>query len=111
MQYFHNRFFMTVFVLSLLVNGALWLWLTDTLSPSPEPIPLHYNIYFGIDLVGPWWYRFGFPAVGFATIVVNTVLGVVFFERTKFLSGLATVVMAVLQALLFLGAYLSVTNV
>ena len=34
-------------------------------------IPLHYNIYLGIDRFGPWYNVFIFPVLGFVFLVLN----------------------------------------
>lgn len=110
-QYFHNRLFITTLFVSLCINGGLWFWLSSRLEPSVEAIPLHYTIYFGIDLVGPWWYRFGFPAAGLGVIIVNGGLAMLLYERKRFLTGLLLFVSFVVQVLLAVSAYFSVTNV
>ncbi len=74
-------------------------------------MPLHYNIYYGIDLVGPWWYLFALPAGGLAILLVNGVLSVLLERRDVAISFLLTGASLLLQAGVFFAASLTLNNV
>lgn len=61
-----GRVIMGLSVLFLAVGWAVSLWRFPSLVGAGEIIPLHYNIYFGVDAIGPWWRILMIP--GFATL-------------------------------------------
>ena len=51
------------------------------IRPSETILPLHYNIFFGIDLVGYWWQFFLFPAASTALFLGACVVASLFPRR------------------------------
>ena len=51
-----------------------------------EFLPLHYNIYFGIDRFGPWYYIFMPAVLGLVLLIVNLMFQMAFFRREGILS-------------------------
>ena len=49
-------------------------------------IPLHYNVYFGIDRFGPWQAVFALPLIGFVRLLVHTVCEFFWYRREPILS-------------------------
>lgn len=37
-------------------------------------VPLHYNIYFGVDYVGKWYWVYFLPGFGTVAFILNAVL-------------------------------------
>ena len=50
-------------------------------GPRGDTVPLHYNVYFGIDLVGSWVARLVPAVVLLLTTIVNTALAAALVER------------------------------
>lgn len=40
--------------------ALLWYFI----RPSEMPLVLHYNVYFGVDLLGTWWQAYILPLLG-----------------------------------------------
>lgn len=53
-----------------------------------ESVFLHYNIVFGVDLVGSWWKIYYLPLAGLLVFLLNYTLSFVFYKTDKFLSRL-----------------------
>lgn len=98
-----NRFILISTAIGLLANIATWLLILTQLRPilyglptNQSFVPLHYNIYFGVDNFGPWQMTFIMPGAGLLILIVNTVLGLHLFNRNKlhsyFLAGLASAI-------------------
>ena len=49
-------------------------------------MPLHYNIYFGIDLLGPWYQIFLLPILGLIFLLINFLFGMAVYRRELILS-------------------------
>jgi len=95
-----DRFVQTNLLVGLLINIALWVVLILPVREFTELIPLHYNIYFGIDLLGYWYRIFLMPVLGLVVFTVNLFLTAWFFLKEKtigyFLIGASTFVQLIL---------------
>lgn len=63
-----------VFALSWLLGLILLGWRILPLVFGRDSVPLHYNIYVGIDAFGPWWMLFEVPVVALVIALVNAIL-------------------------------------
>lgn len=87
---------------------ALPAWKVAPLRESAPFIPLHYNIYIGIDRFGPWYYAFIPGALGLTLLVVNTVFQAVFYRRERVLSSFFAAATVFAEAMLFVSIVLTV---
>jgi hypothetical protein len=71
---------------ALLFNVLIWLFITWRLPISSSWIPLHYNAYFGIDLIGPWINIIYYPLIGLIIIFINTALLIIVNDNKNILS-------------------------
>jgi hypothetical protein len=87
----------------LLVLGtlALPIWLLIPNLGDEVFIPLHYNIYFGIDRFGPWNYIFILPAIGFLLLIVNVIFESIFVRREHVLSVFFAITTIIVETILF----------
>lgn len=103
-----NRAAVSLLVGAAVVNVGTWVYLALLIGPQEQPVFLHYNIYFGVDLIGAWYRIFYMPAIGTVILILNllgarymyrqekaigmTVLGItVFFELVLLLASLLIV--------------------
>jgi hypothetical protein len=68
---------------NFLANLAIWILLAFFIRPVDMDIILHYNVYFGVDVMGNWKQVFLLPFVGLILLIINTILAVYFFQREK----------------------------
>ncbi len=105
------------FVVSVLVNVTLWGALYFKLHPLSYlselgQISLHYNIYFGIDNIGPWYNVFIIPILGLIIIILNNTLAYIFFLQEKMISYLFIFSQTIIQIILFLaGMFVILLNI
>lgn len=96
-------------VVSVVVNLSTWIWLGVRLDTAGEDlIFLHYNILFGVDLIGVWWKVYYVPFVGSIIIIINFLLGWILFNKDKFVASLLMFASTVSQVFLLIGALLLV---
>lgn len=50
-------------------------WVVVAMWPNTTVAPLHYTIYFGIDLTGPSWQRYIIPSVATLIVFIHYLLG------------------------------------
>lgn len=87
------------------LNIILWLWLFWQTKDFTGNIALHYNIYFGIDFLGPWFNLFYLPTIGLAFFLFNLAIGAISFEREKMLGYFLVGATTLNQILLLLAAF------
>jgi len=103
--FFKDKFIIIFFIITIIINFTLWVILSQKIKPNPEPIPLHYNIYFGIDLIGLWYKIYFIPGAGFLIIFINLLLSSIIYKREKIISYFLMIAASVAQIIL-LGATL-----
>lgn len=87
-----------VFGVAWILGIALLAWRTLPLAYGRDGIPLHYNIYVGIDHFGPWWMLFEVSLVSIILAAINALLTATVLKRRPMLA------LAVWGATLFVGA-------
>jgi hypothetical protein len=81
------------------------------LRPTAEAgqfIPLHYNIYFGVDKFGPWFEIFELPLFGLLVWLINTWLAARFLPRFPALANFLSAIGLLLQFALLFAVYFTI---
>lgn len=105
------------FIVSLVLNVILWGALYFKLQPysylsDSGQITLHYNIYFGIDNIGPWYQALVLPIFGLIIIIFNNILAYFFYLQEKMLSYFLIFSQAAIQLILLAaGIYVILLNI
>ncbi|MEI8344266.1 MAG: hypothetical protein WCF93_04940 [Candidatus Moraniibacteriota bacterium] len=82
-EYFRSGLIQWVLIGSLILNVANWCSIAFFIRPVDFPIILHYNVYFGVDVIGSWWQMYFVPFIGLLILLVNAVLGFLFYQRKE----------------------------
>lgn len=90
------------------VNLLIWAWLAWNIRPQEAAIFLHYNVLFGVDLIGPWHRIFLVPLAGLSILIVNALIGWFLFSKDKFVSHVLNGVALLSQIFLVIVAALLV---
>ncbi|MBT5503549.1 hypothetical protein HN858_01830 [Candidatus Falkowbacteria bacterium] len=101
--------------IGILINILIWLLIYYKFYPAvynlPEEqafIPLHYNIYLGIDLFGRWQKIFYLPGIGLAIFLINTIFALIIYNKKELVSYFLTITSTVCQVLLFFSTLLTI---
>jgi hypothetical protein len=94
--------------LTLAINIFMWLWLFLRIGPQTGPIFLHYNILFGVDMIGEWWRILYIPITALSIFIVNFILGWVFFNKDKFVAYILNFIALLCQVFLLVATFLLV---
>jgi hypothetical protein len=105
-QYIKDRIILSLVGISVAINGYLWWLLYSKFRHETEFIPLHYNIYFGIDLYGPWYRILLMPASGTGIVFINLVLSIIIYRRAKPMAYVLLVITVLLEVLLLWAGWL-----
>jgi len=67
------RRFISFFWLAFAINIITCLFIYYKIRPSSEVVPLHYNIFYGPDVIGKGYYIYLLPAAGVLIALVNII--------------------------------------
>jgi hypothetical protein len=95
------------FLFSLFVNLSIWINLFR-IEKIDGLIPLHYNIYLGIDYVGAWYKLFTIPTIGLIILLLNLSISVFIYFKDKLVAHILIFSALFVQIILFLSS-LSIT--
>ncbi len=103
-SFFQDNLIKINLFLGILLNLGLWFWLFWQSRSFTDLITLHYNIYFGIDLLGPWYQIFLLPALGSLFLVLNVFLTAIVYKKEKILGYFLMVASSFSQVIFILAA-------
>ncbi|PIU01866.1 hypothetical protein COT68_00940 [bacterium (Candidatus Torokbacteria) CG09_land_8_20_14_0_10_42_11] len=103
-QFWRNRLNLGLLGSGLFFNLLTWIILARFIKPSEYPIPLHYNIYFGIDLIGPYSRVFSLPLISLFILVMNFILAFWFYPKDRLVAYILLLAAAVTQIFVLIGA-------
>ncbi len=82
-EYFKSHIVRWLLAFIGMANLANWAALKIFVQPVDLPIILHYNVYFGVDMLGGWKNLFLLPAVGLILFLINFFLSIHFYKRKE----------------------------
>ena len=65
----------------VLIFNSFYIFLK--LRVKEDLIPLHYNIYFGVDLIDNKYQIFKLPLIGLLVLIINCYLGRLIYKQEK----------------------------
>ena len=83
-----SKLTLVMIALGILTNFSIWILFYFKVEPNVYPIPLHFNIYTGIDVVDYWYKVFVIPGFGLFLLLVNSIVGAALYKREKFIAYL-----------------------
>ncbi len=101
-----NKWTVIPLVVGFILNIILWLFIYLKISPQDDLVFLHYNIYFGVDLIGDWYRMYLMPLLGVLIIFINIVLSVLLKKRDNSIRSFIGFVSIGCQCILMWAAYL-----
>lgn len=91
----------------LVLMVAIPAWKLSPLMDK-EAIPLHYNVLFGVDLLGPWYQVFYLPILGALVLAANLSFERLVYAREKILSTFFLSATLIVETALFVAVVLIV---
>lgn len=107
-KFFRNRVILFGLFSGLIINIGVWLYLALKVKSQSDPIFLHYNIYFGVDLIGEWYQIFIMPLTGLIIYFINLYFSYIIYRREKIISYSIISLTAVIQLIILLASFLIV---
>lgn len=75
-------------IIGILAQIFMWIYLPLNIETDTGSLFLHYNIVFGVDLVGPWWEILYVPISGLIILLLNGLFSYFIHKADKLLSRL-----------------------
>jgi len=105
LDYFKSAIPIWLIILSLAVNLIDWIILKIFVRPVDFPIIIHYNVFFGVDMVGNYKLVFVLPLIGLALFLINFFLSIYFYRRKERIASYLLLMTALMiQLSLFVSA-------
>lgn len=82
-EFFRSGLVHWILIGSFFVNLLNWAMLAYFIRPVDFLIILHYNVYFGVDILGNWQEVFFLPGTGTFFWVVNFILSYFFYLKKE----------------------------
>ncbi|MBT4516899.1 MAG: hypothetical protein HOC78_03305 [Candidatus Komeilibacteria bacterium] len=90
---------------SFLFILATWaLFFVKKIKHDPLAV-LHFNIYAGIDTLGPWHWLYTWPAIVLVISVIDFVLAVLLWTRVRVMSYFLLATIMIINIFMFLFLY------
>ena len=105
---FKDRIFSIFFFVSIFLNILLWIFILWQIKPGADPVYLHYNIYFGIDLIGSYFRLYFMPLSGLIIFLLNAVISAIIYKQEKIISYFLIIISACTQVFLWVATVLIV---
>jgi hypothetical protein len=80
-SFLENAFIKNFLLGSGLFLVAGWGILLYFIRPRETPLILHYNVYFGVDLLGSWWQAYLLQGVATVLLFLHIFLAYSFYQR------------------------------
>jgi len=82
-EYFKSPVATWLVISGLVVNVADWLTLRFLLRPVTDAVILHYNVYFGVDMIGEPDQAYWLPAIGLILFMINFLFSIYFYAKKE----------------------------
>lgn len=82
-EFFKNLIVRWLLTGTIFLNIANWVLLAIFIRPVDFKIIFHYNVYFGVDLIGDWWQPYILPSMGIVFLIVNLAMAQWFYQQKE----------------------------
>ena len=108
-SYKNNKIILSNFAISVALNIVTWALLYWQIHPfsyltETGNIPLHYNLYFGVDVFGKWHSVFAIPGLALAIIIFNNAIAYLVYNKERILSYFLVYVQTIIALITFAAA-------
>ncbi len=86
-KFLHNEIIDWLLLMGFLANFLNWILLVIFIHPVDVDIILHYNVYFGVDVIGKLKEVFLLPFIGLILLFINIGLAFYFNQQKKMIAS------------------------
>jgi len=107
-DFFQSRINFWLIALNIFANIINWVILAIFIHPIDKNIILHYNVYFGVDIMGNWKQVFIMPSIGLILFLINGFLAAYFYKNKERIAGYILLITSFMAQLSLMVASISV---
>ena len=107
-EYLSNPIIVWLIIIAVGINVANWISLVIFVKPVDLPIILHYNVYFGVDMMGSWKQVYFLPSLGLLLFLINFLFSVYFYKQKERIASYILLIAALMIQISVLIAAISV---
>lgn len=96
-------------IISIILNFFIWLFLIIRVKSLNQIIPLHYNIYYGVDFIGPKTELFKINLLALLILFINLFLAFKIYKYER-INSYFLLFASLLSQLIFLIFFISIVN-
>ena len=105
-SYLRDRWILASFLASLALLLFQWWYTISRIRPTNELLFLHYNILFGVDLIGEWWKIYLIPLIASILALFNFGLSYFFYQQDRVISRFVAVLTVFYLVMVLVGVTL-----
>lgn len=90
---------------ALLINMSVWFFMFFKKPANNFALPLHYDVYQGVDVIDVWSKLYYLPILGLMLIVVNYILSALISPKDVMITYFLNIASVVIQIILFVALY------
>jgi hypothetical protein len=107
-DFFQSKIVRSLLILALVANIADWTILSIYIRPVDTAIILHYNVYFGVDMMGSWRIVYLMPIIGLILFIANALLAAYFYRNKERIASYVLLMAAFMIQMSFIIASISI---
>lgn len=107
-EFFQSHIVVWLIILSLVANLVDWVVLKIFVKPVDFSLILHYNVYFGVDVMGGYREVFVLPVIGLGLFLINFWLALYFYRQKERIASYLLLMAALMIQLSLLVASASI---
>ena len=104
--YLRDKWIVFPFIVSGLFIVLIFWFVLSKIKPATEDLFLHYNIIFGVDLVGAWWKLYLIPAAALFGGGTNLMVSYFLYRNNALVARFIAAATAALELFLLIAANL-----
>lgn len=108
-SYVRDRWIMLPGLIGICLQLFHWWYVISKINPTTEQLFLHYNILFGVDLIGEWWKIYLIPLFASIIFIVNFSLSYFFYQQNRFISKFLSVLTIFYEVLILIASLLIIS--
>lgn len=104
--YWHDKYVTPILLFCSVINIGNWWYLWHFRVDKSYPVILHYNLFAGVDFMGPYDTVFILPLTGLCILVINSFASHFLYKGERLAAYLITINIFLVQFLLVVASYL-----
>lgn len=104
--FWHDKIIFVSFLVSSGLNIFNWLFVLSKIKSLEVIVPLHYNVYFGIDMIGSKYEMLKIPGLGLFIFLVNVFLAFRIYKHERLNAYFLLIATCLIELFLIVAAFL-----